>query len=148
MRVARHSDLFKRLYNYKFKFNYSYAFFQKLIKNGFFFRAVNFYFEFIVRLRGLFGFVDLNNFFKKIFEKYRPKIACLVRKVAAKYYNLPFFMNSNRSNGLLIRWLIKNANNRYEFKFVDRLVNEFVDLKKGIGRTAFQLEEYYNILLK
>lgn len=159
MQIAKRSLLFKRTYRKKYKFDYLTVLISLLIKKGKKNKAKSIIFFFFLKLKKYFiKKIQLNKnyiplkfdsyftfFLTEVFERFRPRISLISKKVAAKIYTLPWYININRSRILFLRWFITSALNRVEYNISDKLFNEFIDLCYLKGNTLKKLQEYYAI---
>lgn len=149
MRLARKSGAFNRVYNRYYKFTYLNYLVQLFLRKGFRSKYVNLIGNFLVKLKIEIGgdqsAVQLLNL---VFDKYVPVITFVARKVAANVYYLPWFIGQMRAKSLLVRWFYYSIQERLEINFVDRIFNEFMDMKKGYGKTVRKLEEHYKLAIK
>jgi ribosomal protein S7 len=149
MRVAKRSFLYNRLNSKNFIFNYKDFFIQCLIKKGFKKKARQVFFNFLILLKKKFLLnVSSNDFLKDIFEKKKPCVAFVQRKVASVVYTIPVYIKPDRASCTIVRWFIENASLRSERTLSEKLFFEFLDLQNGVGKTIRKLEEYYKIAVK
>jgi len=88
-----------------------------------------------------FNFLEM---FKYLVENYAPLISFVNRKVAATVYKLPYLIISSRAKMLFLRWFLESALVRNEKSLSEKLLNEFLNLYYGVGRTIKKVEEYYD----
>lgn len=148
MRLAKRSLAFNRVYNKTYLCKYIKLLVQLLIKKGNKLFAEKIIFNFLNFLKNRYYCVSLEGFLKKIFSRFCPKISFVRRKIAAIIYLLPWYITSKRSKHLLIHWFYRSCCERFEFSFSFKIMNEFVDLYKGYGRTVKKLEDFYGLALK
>lgn len=86
---------------------------------------------------------DFIKMFNYLINNYSPLICFVNRKVAATTYKLPYIVSEARSKMIFLRWFVKSASERTEKSMSDKLLNEFLDIYYGTGRTLKKLEEYY-----
>lgn len=161
MQIAKRSLLFKRTCRKKYKFDYLTVLISLLIKKGKKNKAKSIVFFFFLKLKKYFikkiqlnrNYIPLNFdsyfifFLTEVFERFRPRISLISKKVAAKIYTLPWYIDSNRSRILFLRWFILSALNRAEYDISEKLFNEFIDLCYLKGSTLKKLQEYYVIAI-
>lgn len=150
MRVAVNSSLYKRLNSKDFVFSYKDFFIQCLIKNGLKKKAYSIFFDFVRLLKVKFNLVgsSINVFFQTHFDKKKPCVGFVVRKVAAVTYTIPVYIRPDRARSLLLRWFVRCAGLRSEKTYAERLFFEFLDFSAGVGKTIRKLEEYYRLAVK
>ncbi len=129
MRVAVNSSLYKRLNNKDFVFSYRDFFIQCLIKNGLKKKAYSIFSEFVGLLKLHFKLTrfSVNDFFRMHFDRRKPCVGFVIRKVAAVTYAIPVYIRPDRARSLLLRWFVSCASLRAEKSFAKRLFFEFVD---------------------
>jgi len=149
MRLARKSGAFNRVYNKLYKFTYLNYLIQLFLRKGFRSKYVKIIGMFLmklkktIRIRG-----SVVAFITKVFNKYVPLVSFVARKVAATVHYLPWFIGRMRAKSLLIRWFYYSIKERLEINFVDRIYNEFIDMKNGYGKTVRKLEEHYKLAIQ
>lgn len=150
MRVAVNSSLYKRLNSKDFVFSYKDFFIQCLIKNGLKKKAYSIFFEFVRLLKLKFNLIGLsvNTFFQTHFDRKKPCVAFVTRKIAAVTYTIPVYIRPDRARSLLLRWFVICAGSRSEKTYSERLFFEFLDFVLGVGKTIRKLEEYYRLAVK
>lgn len=154
MRIAKESSLFYRNYNKFYKFNYFELFVSILQKKGKKICAYNIVLDFFLNLKKIYKKfifkkrINIYQFFKNIFNYFCPKVGFNRKKIAGKIYMLPIYINLNRSKSMFLRWFIKSARKRHEKNICLKLVGEFNDIRKGVGRTIRKLEEHYELATK
>lgn len=150
MRIAVNSSLYRRLNSRGFVFSYKDFFIQCLIKNGLKKKAYSIFFEFVrlLKLRFQLTRVSINDFFKLHFDRRKPCVGFVTRKVAAVTYSIPVYIRPDRARSLLLRWFVSCASLRSEKSFSERLFSEFIDFVSGVGKTIRKLEEYYKLAVK
>lgn len=150
MRIAVNSSLYKRLNSKDFVFSYRDFFIQCLTKNGLKKKAYSIFFEFVGLLKAKFKLTRLsvNDFLRTHFDRRKPCIGFVTRKVAAVTYAIPVYVRPDRARSLLLRWFVSCASSRSERSFAERLFFEFVDFISGVGKTIRKLEEYYRLAIK
>jgi ribosomal protein S7 len=162
MRIAKRSLLAQRIFGKKYKFDYFDVFVRLVLRHGNKRKAVAIVSEFFSKLKIYYRSVStlkgrtyasprvrFDLFISSLFDKYRPRISLVDRKVAAKNYSLPWYIDVVRSKLCLVRWFLRSAKERTEsVSFSDKLFLEFLDLSKSTGRTFRKLEEYYTVALR
>lgn len=149
MKLARKSGAFDRVYNRLYKFTYLNYLIQLFLRKGFRSKYVKIIGQFILRLKTVYGSrISVLRLITRVFNKYVPTITFVSRKVAANVYQLPWFIGRMRAKSLLIRWFYYSIKERLESNFVDRIYNEFMDMRKGYGKTVRKLEEHYKLAIK
>lgn len=154
MQIAKKSSLSLRLRckKYKNRINFFDIFVSLLIKRGLKKKAKLIVCNFICYLKKYFfnkNYLFQNNFyrgFEKLFEIYKPRVLLIYKKIAAKVYLIPWYINENKARILLIKWFIDSAKKRIEKNLSLKLYFEFIDLFNGQGLTVKKLEDYYKIV--
>ncbi len=83
--------------------------------------------------------------FKKALEKTKPLVEVKSRRLGGATYQVPIEVRESRSQVLSIRWLVKYARLRKEYKMVDRLANEIIDASKSEGAAFKKKEETHKV---
>jgi len=150
MRVAVNSSLYKRLNSKDFVFSYKDFFIQCLVKKGLKKKAYSIFFEFVRLLKRKFKLTrsSINSFLRVHFERRKPCVGFVTRKVAAVTYSIPVYIRPDRARSLLIRWFVMCAASRTEKSYAECLFSEFVDFVSGVGKTVRKIEEYYKLAVK
>lgn len=150
MRVAVNSSLYKRLNSKDFVFSYRNFFIQCLIKKGLKKKAYSIFSEFVRLLKMKFKLIrsSVNDFLKERFDRRKPCVGFVTRKVAAVTYSIPVYIRPDRARSLLLRWFVSCASLRSEGSFAERLFFEFIDFISGVGKTIRKLEDYYRLAIK
>jgi ribosomal protein S7 len=143
MRLARHSNAFFRLHDRFYASSYISQIVKILMSSGNFSIVSRLINTFLLELKKKYKQKNILLFINEIFDKYRPLVSFLDRKVAATKYTLPWFISIERSRSLIVRWFVKSALERTEIGVLSKLIGEFEDLSKGMGRTVKRVEEYY-----
>jgi len=149
MQIAKKSSLKVRLISEKYKINFLDIFVCLLLKRGLKKKAKSIVNNFICLLKKYFlkmkEKIDFFEMFSKLFEFYKPKVLIVSKKIAAKVYFIPWYINENKARFLIIRWFIESAKKRVEKNLSLKLFFEFIDLFNGQGLTIKKLEDYYKI---
>lgn len=153
MQFAKKSSLSLRFKSkkYKNKINFLDIFISLLIKRGLKKKAKSVVCNFVCYLKKYFykNYLFKFNFyenFEKLFEIYKPKVLIISKKIAAKVYLIPWYINENKARNLIIKWFIDSAKKRTEKNLSLKLYSEFIDLFSGQGLTVKKLEDYYKIV--
>lgn len=147
MTLVKYSEAFKRKNNKHYKLNYLNLLINVIMRKGFKVKSYKIVYLFLFKLKLKFkGSIIL--LLKQIFTKYRIIITLIKKKIAGRLYYLPYFINEQYGEVLLIHWFITSAKDRYENKLVDRLFCEFLDLYFGYGKTIRKIEEFYFLARK
>lgn len=147
MRISKISNMFFRLNNKFYKFNYVSSLVQSFMRRGLRMRSANIIYSFLFKIKSKFKVKKVNEILEIVFERYVPVVSFVSRKVAANVYFLPWFIKRDRARSVLIRWFLRSAMERSEVSMVGRLYGEFLDICAGYGRTVRRLEEYYKLAL-
>jgi len=149
MQIAKKSLLKLRLVSKKYKVNFLDIFVSLLIKRGLKKKAKLIVSNFICLLKKYFlkykKKINFYQVFEKLFEFYKPKVLIIYKKIAAKVYSIPWYINENKARFLIIRWFIESAKKRIDKNLSLKLYFEFIDLFNGQGLTIKRLEDYYKI---
>ena len=148
MQIAKRSLLNLRLRckKYKIKLNFLDIFISLLIKRGLKKKAKVIVCNFICYLKKHFYKNVFYENFEKLFEIYKPKVLIVYKKIAAKVYMIPWYINEDKARFLIVKWFIDSAKKRMEKNLSLKLALEFIDLFNGQGLTVKKLEDYYKIV--
>jgi len=78
--------------------------------------------------------------FEKAIENVKPRLEVRPRRVGGATYQVPVEVRPARQLALAIKWIIKAARERPEYRMYERLANELLDASKGQG-TACKIKE-------
>ena len=78
--------------------------------------------------------------FQAALENVMPVLEVKARRVGGSTYQVPMEVRAERRQTLGLRWLINAARNRSESTMAERLANEIMDAKAGMGG-AFKKKE-------
>lgn len=149
MQIGKKAAIKLRLVNNKnYKFDYLVIFINLLIKRGLKQKARGIVYDFVCYLKKYFLKFNIRNFFdvfQKTFDFYKPKLKIISKKIAAKVYLIPWYINENKSKVQIVKWFIECSKKRTEKNLSLRLYSEFIDFYNGQGLTIKKLEEYYKI---
>ncbi len=118
-----------------------FAFYKIYIKKGYKLKAFNWLRLFTLKLKQtVMG--NLNLFFVKLDTKLSLKVNFLKRVVAGKVVKIPLFMKKNQKIWFYVRFILKSLKERTEKTFLDKLINELVDITKETGITMKKYIEF------
>lgn len=118
-----------------------FAFYKIYVKKGFKLKAYNWLKLFIVKLIKTIK-QNINLFFIKLHKKFSLRVAFLKRVVAGKVVKIPFFMKKQNKIWFYAKFVLKSLNERAENTYLDKLVNELVDITKNVGITLKKYLEF------
>ncbi len=78
--------------------------------------------------------------FERAINNVKPVLEVRPRRVGGATYQVPVEVEPSRRISLAIKWIIKAARQRKEYRMVERLANEILDASKGQG-TAVKIKE-------
>ncbi|MBN2379096.1 30S ribosomal protein S7 [candidate division WOR-3 bacterium] len=78
--------------------------------------------------------------FERAFNNVKPVLEVRPRRVGGSTYQVPVEVRPRRRESLAIKWIIKAARERSEYRMSERLANELLDAAQGQG-AAFKKKE-------
>ncbi|MEO0122222.1 MAG: 30S ribosomal protein S7, partial [candidate division WOR-3 bacterium] len=72
--------------------------------------------------------------FLKAINNVKPVLEVRPRRVGGATYQIPVEVSPRRRESLAIKWIIRAARERSEYRMVERLANELIDASKGTGQ--------------
>ena len=78
--------------------------------------------------------------FERAFNNIKPVLEVRPRRVGGSTYQVPVEVRPKRRDSLAIKWIIRAARARTEYRMAERLANEFLDAAQGQG-AAFKKKE-------
>jgi len=82
---------------------------------------------------------------KKCLNNVKPSIDARSKKVGSNSYIIPYAITNDQSICLALKILTNVARNRKEKSFVDRLVNEFIDIYNNRGASVKKKNEIHRL---
>lgn len=76
---------------------------------------------------------DGYSIFLKAINNVKPVLEVRPRRVGGATYQIPVEVSPRRRESLAIKWIIRAARERNEYRMVERLANELIDASKGTG---------------
>lgn len=147
MYIVKKSEKFKYLKLKNFKINYFNLLINLLMRKGFKIKSYKIIYNFLFKLKLKFK-ISVNLLLNNLFNKYTIIINLIKKKVAGRFYYLPYFINTLRGQVLFSHWFIISVKERLENKLSDRLYFEFLDLNLGYGKTVRKIEDFYALALR
>ncbi len=83
--------------------------------------------------------------FKKAVENAKPVVEVKSRRVGGANYQVPIEVRPNRRQSLALRWLIRNARSRSEYRMADRLGFELLETAQGRGMTVKKKDDMHRM---
>uniref|UniRef100_A0A7V4E2H6 Small ribosomal subunit protein uS7 n=1 Tax=candidate division WOR-3 bacterium TaxID=2052148 RepID=A0A7V4E2H6_UNCW3 len=78
--------------------------------------------------------------FLKAINNVKPVLEVRPRRVGGATYQIPVEVSPRRRESLAIKWIIRAARERSEYRMVERLANELIEAAKGTGQ-AIKIKE-------
>jgi small subunit ribosomal protein S7 len=78
--------------------------------------------------------------FERAFNNIKPVLEVRPRRVGGSTYQVPVEVRPKRKQALAIKWIIKAARDRSEYRMAERLAGELLDASQGQG-SAFRKKE-------
>jgi small subunit ribosomal protein S7 len=75
----------------------------------------------------------------------KPFMDARLKRVGSSFYHVPYLVSEDQSVNLGLKIIIKVARERKEKKFIDRLVNEFIDASNNRGASIKKKKEIYKL---
>jgi small subunit ribosomal protein S7 len=83
--------------------------------------------------------------FEKAFNNVKPVLEVRPRRVGGSTYQVPVEVRPKRRQSLAIKWIIKAARARTEYRMADRLANELMDAAQNQGAAYKKKEETHKM---
>ncbi len=83
--------------------------------------------------------------FQKAVNNVRPQLEVRPRRVGGATYQIPIEVPPRRKDSLAIKWIIKAARARSEYRMEQRLANELIDAAKGQGAAVKKREDTHKM---
>ena len=83
--------------------------------------------------------------FQAALDNLKPELEVKARRVGGSTYQVPMEVKADRQQTLALRWLIAYSRNRSERTMADRLANEIIDAKNGMGGAFKKKEETHRM---
>ncbi len=83
--------------------------------------------------------------FQRAINNVKPVLEVRPRRVGGATYQIPMEVPAARRETLAIKWLIRAARTRSEYRMVDRLGNELIDAAKNQGSAIKKKEETHKM---
>ncbi len=83
--------------------------------------------------------------FQRAINNVKPILEVRPRRVGGATYQIPMEVESDRQETLAIKWIIRAARARSEYRMVDRLANELIDASKNQGAAIKKKEETHKM---
>ncbi len=97
--------------------------------------------EIIEKKTGEDGFVV----FERAINNVKPLIEVRPRRVGGATYQVPVEINPHRRTSLAIKWIIKYARLRHEYRMAERLAGELIDASRNQGAAIKRKEEVHKM---
>ena len=82
---------------------------------------------------------------KRAIENIKPQLEVKSRRVGGATYQVPVEVRAPRANTLAIRWLVGFSRQRREKTMAERLANELLDARNGIGASVKRREDMHKM---
>jgi small subunit ribosomal protein S7 len=82
---------------------------------------------------------------KRAMDNVKPALEVRSRRVGGATYQVPVEVRASRSTTLGLRWLIQYSRARREKTMVDRLMNELLDARNGLGASVKRREDMHKM---
>jgi small subunit ribosomal protein S7 len=83
--------------------------------------------------------------FQRAINNVKPVLEVRPRRVGGATYQIPMEVPAARRETLAIKWLIRAARTRAEYRMVERLANELIDAAKNQGAAIKKKEETHKM---
>lgn len=83
--------------------------------------------------------------FQRAINNVKPILEVRPRRVGGATYQIPMEVEPDRQETLAIKWIIRAARARSEYRMVDRLANELIDASKNQGAAIKKKEETHKM---
>ena len=97
--------------------------------------------EIIEKKTGEDGFVV----FERAINNAKPMIEVRPRRVGGATYQVPVEINPNRRTSLAVKWIIKYARMRNEYRMAEKLAGELIDAARNQGSSIKRKEEVHKM---
>lgn len=88
---------------------------------------------------------DGHTVFERAFNNVRPVLEVRPRRVGGSTYQVPMEVRSKRRQSLAIKWIIRAARSRSEYRMSERLANEILDASQNQGAAYKKKEETHKM---
>jgi len=82
---------------------------------------------------------------KRALDNIKPQIEVKSRRVGGATYQVPVEVKSGRATTLALRWLIEFSRQRREKSMAERLTNELIDARNGLGAAVKRREDTHKM---
>ena len=82
---------------------------------------------------------------KRAIDNVKPQLEVKSRRVGGATYQVPVEVKPTRANTLAIRWVVGYARQRRERSMSERLANELLDARNGVGAAAKRKEDLHKM---
>ena len=83
--------------------------------------------------------------FERAFNNIKPVLEVRPRRVGGATYQVPVEVRTKRRESLAIKWIIKAARARSEYRICERIANELLDASQGQGAAFKKKEETHKM---
>lgn len=83
--------------------------------------------------------------FQKALNNVKPVLEVRPRRVGGATYQIPMEVPPNRQETLAIKWIIRAARERSEYRMAERLANELIDASKNQGAAIKKKEDTHKM---
>ncbi|MEO0091601.1 MAG: 30S ribosomal protein S7 [candidate division WOR-3 bacterium] len=83
--------------------------------------------------------------FQKALNNVKPVLEVRPRRVGGATYQIPMEVPPNRQETLAIKWIIRAARERSEYRMAERLANEIIDASKNQGAAIKKKEDTHKM---
>ncbi|MCX7785120.1 MAG: 30S ribosomal protein S7 [candidate division WOR-3 bacterium] len=83
--------------------------------------------------------------FQKALNNVKPVLEVRPRRVGGATYQIPMEVPPNRQETLAIKWIIRAARERPEYRMAERLANELIDASKNQGAAIKKKEDTHKM---
>lgn len=88
---------------------------------------------------------DAYTVFERAFNNVRPVLEVRPRRVGGSTYQVPMEVRFKRRQSLAIKWIIRAARSRGEYRMSERLANELLDAVRDQGAACKKKEETHKM---
>jgi len=88
---------------------------------------------------------DAYTVFERAFKNVRPVLEVRPRRVGGSTYQVPMEVRSKRRQSLAVKWIIRAARSRSEYRMSERLANELLDASRNQGAACKKKEETHKM---
>ena len=82
---------------------------------------------------------------KRALDNVKPALEVRSRRVGGATYQVPVEVKPARSNTLALRWLVHFSRERREKSMAERLMNELIDARNGLGASVKRREDTHKM---